>query len=94
MLGRSLPAQAFEMGRTVKNFLIGLVVLPVVVVAAMLVYWLGATTLAILGGLVAILVVAIPVVLKILCVVVVIGGAIWGLGRIVSSIVSHNTDGQ
>jgi len=38
MLGRSLPAQAFEMGRTVKNFLIGLVVLPVVVVAAMLVY--------------------------------------------------------
>lgn len=51
--------------------------MPVVVVAAVLIYWLGAMVLAILGGIVAVFAVAIPFVLKVLCVVTVLGVGIW-----------------
>lgn len=73
-----------------KNFLIGLLALPIVVIVVALVYWLGAMALAVLGGIVAILCIAVPFLLKVACVVGVLGGGIWGLGKVITGFASRN----
>lgn len=77
-----------------RSFVIGLLSLPVVLVAIVLVYWLGAMMLAVLGGIVAILCIAVPFVLKVAFVAGVLGTMVWGLGKAVSCCASSILDRQ
>ena len=67
------------------TFLKGLLALPVVVVAVVAVFWIGEVVLALLGAAVAVLSVAVPFLLKVVCVGGLIIGGIYVLGKIVSS---------
>jgi len=69
-----------------KNFLIGLLALPVVIGGIGIVFWLGAMLLAVLGLVLAVLAVAIPFILKAICVLGIIGLVVYGLGKVVSGI--------
>lgn len=66
-----------------KDFLKGLLVLPFVLIGGFTVYWVGAILLAVVGGIIGLVVVLAPYVLRFVGIVLIIAFAIWGLGKLV-----------
>ena len=71
-----------------KDFLKGLLALPLVVIGAALVCWIGAMTIAVIGGVIALLVAVLPFVLRFVGIILVFVFLIWGLGKFISGIQS------
>lgn len=67
-----------------KDFLKGLLVLPFVLVGGFAIYWIGAILVAVVGGIIGIVVVLAPFVLRFIGIVLIIIGGIWGLGKLVT----------
>ena len=66
-----------------KDFLKGLLVLPFVLIGGFTVYWVGAILLAVVGGIIGLVVVLAPYVLRFVGIVLIIVFAIWGLGKLI-----------
>ena len=67
-----------------KDFLKGLLALPLVLVGGFAVYWVAAILFAVVGGGVGIVVVLVSFVLVFVSIVLIIAFAIWGLGKLVT----------
>ena len=66
-----------------KDFLKGLLALPFVLIGGFNVYWVGAILFAVVGGIIGLVVVLAPYVLRFVGIVLIIAFAIWGLGKLV-----------
>ena len=66
-----------------KDFLKGLLALPFVLIGGFTVYWVGAILFAVVGGIIGLVVVLAPYVLRFVGIVLIIVFAIWGLGKLV-----------
>ena len=66
-----------------KDFLKGLLALPFVLIGGFTVYWVGAILFAVVGGIIGLVVVLAPYVLRFVGIVLIIAFAIWGLGNLV-----------
>ena len=71
-----------------KDFLKGLLALPLVVIGAALVCWVGAIVIAVIGGVIALFVAVLPFVLRFVGIILVFVFLIWGLGKFISGIQS------
>ena len=71
-----------------KDFLKGLLALPLVVIGAALVCWVGAIVIAVIGGVIALLVAVLPFVLRFVGIILVFVFLIWALGKFISGIQS------
>ena len=71
-----------------KDFLKGLLALPLVVIGAALVCWIGAMVIAVIGGVIALFVAVLPFVLRFVGIILVFVFLIWGLGKFISGIQS------
>ena len=71
-----------------KDFLKGLLALPLVVIGAALVCWFGAIVIAVIGGVIALFVAVLPFVLRFVGIILVFVFLIWGLGKFISGIQS------
>ena len=73
-----------------KDFLKGLLALPLVVIAVALVCWVGAIVIAVVGavvgGVIALVVAVLPYVLRFVGIILVFVFLIWGLGKFISGI--------
>ena len=69
-----------------KDFLKGLLALPFVLIGGFAVYWVGAMLFAVVGGIIGLVVVLTPYVLRFLGIAFVIIAIIWGIGKAVSGI--------
>ena len=67
-----------------KDFLKGLLALPFVLIGGFNVYWVGAILFAVVGGIIGLVVVLAPYVLRFVSIVLIIVFAIWGLGKLVT----------
>ena len=67
-----------------KDFLKGLLALPFVLIGGFTVYWVGAILFAVVGGIIGLVVVLAPYVLRFVGIVLIIVFAIWGLGKLVT----------
>ena len=67
-----------------KDFLKGLLALPFVLIGGFTVYWVGAILFAVVGGVIGLVVVLAPYVLRFVGIVLIIVFAIWGLGKLVT----------
>ena len=67
-----------------KDFLKGLLALPLVVIAVALVCWVGAIVIAVVGGVIALVVAVLPYVLRFVGLILVFVFLVWGLGKFVS----------
>ena len=67
-----------------KDFLKGLLALPFVLIGGFTVYWVGAILFAVVGGVIGLVVVLAPYVLRFVGIVLIIAFAIWGLGKLVT----------
>ena len=68
-----------------KDFLKGLLALPLVLIGGFTVYWVAAILFAVVGGVIGLVVVLAPYVLRFVGIVLIIAFAIWGLGKLVTS---------
>ena len=66
-----------------KDFLKGLLALPFVVICGFAIYWVGAILFAVVGGIIGLVVVLTPYVLRFVGIVLIVF-AIWGLGKLVT----------
>lgn len=66
-----------------KDFLKGLLVLPFVLISGFSIYWVGAILFAVVGGIIGLVIVLAPYVLRFVGIVLIIAFAIWGLGKLV-----------
>ena len=71
-----------------KDFLKGLLALPLVVIGVALVCWVGTIVIAVVGGVFALVVAVLPYVLRFVGIILVFVFLIWGLGKFISSIQS------
>ena len=69
-----------------KDFLKGLLALPLVVIAVALVCWVGAILIAVVGGVMALVVAVLPYVLRFVGIILVFVFLVWGLGKFISGI--------
>ena len=69
-----------------KDFLKGLLALPLVVIGAALVCWIGAMVIAVIGGVIALIVAVLPFLLRFVGIILVFVFLIWGLGKFISGI--------
>ena len=69
-----------------KDFLKGLLALPLVVIGAALVCWVGAIVIAVIGGVIALFMAVLPFVLRFVGIILVFVFLIWGLGKFISGI--------
>ena len=69
-----------------KDFLKGLLALPLVVIAVALVCWVGAIVIAVVGGVMALVVAVLPHVLRFVGIILVFVFLVWGLGKFISGI--------
>ena len=69
-----------------KDFLKGLLALPLVVIGVALVCWVGAIVIAVVGGVIALFVAVLPYVLRFAGIILVFVFLIWGLGKFISGI--------
>ena len=69
-----------------KDFLKGLLALPLVVIAVALVCWVGAIVIAVVGGVFALVVAVLPYVLRFVGIILVFVFLVWGLGKFISGI--------
>lgn len=69
-----------------KDFLKGLLALPLVVIAVALVCWVGAIVIAVVGGVIALVVAVLPYVLRFVGIILVFVLLVWGLGKFISGI--------
>ena len=67
-----------------KDFLKGLLALPFVLIGGFAIYWVGAILFAVIGGIIGLVVVLTPYVLRFVGIVLIIVFAIWGLGKLVT----------
>ena len=67
-----------------KDFLKGLLALPFVVIGGSAIYWGGAMLFAVVGGIIGLVVVLTPYVLRFVGIVLIVVFAIWGLGKLVT----------
>ena len=67
-----------------KDFLKGLLALPFVLIGGFAIYWVGAILIAIVGGIIGLVVVLAPYVLRFVGIVLMVVFAIWGLGKLVT----------
>lgn len=71
-----------------KDFLKGLLALPLVVIGAALVCWIGTMVIAVIGGVIALIVAVLPFLLRFVGIILVFVFLIWGLGKFISGIQS------
>ena len=69
-----------------KDFLKGLLALPLVVIGVALVCWVGAIVIAVVGGVIALVVAVLPYVLRFAAIILMVVLVIWGLGKGISEI--------
>ena len=69
-----------------KDFLKGLLALPLVVIGVALVCWVGAIVIAVVGGVIALVVAVLPYVLRFVGIILVFVLLVWGLGKFISGI--------
>ena len=69
-----------------KDFLKGLLALPLVVIAVALVCWVGEIVIAVVGGVFALVVAVLPYVLRFDGIILVFVLLVWGLGKFISGI--------
>lgn len=69
-----------------KDFLKGLLALPLVVVTCVAIYLIGALLYAVIGSIVMLVVVLAPFVLRFIGIAFVVVAVIWGIGKAVSGI--------
>ena len=67
-----------------KDFLKGLLALPLVLIGGFTVYWVAAILFAVVGGVIGLVVVLAPYVLRFVGIVLIIVFAIWVLGKLVT----------
>ena len=67
-----------------KDFLKGLLALPFVVIGGFTIYWIGVILFAVVGGIIGLVVVLTPYMLRFVGVVLIVVFVIWGLGRLVT----------
>ena len=69
-----------------KDFLKGLLALPLVVIGVALVCWVGAIVIAVVGGVIALVVAVLPYVLRFVGIILVFVFLVWGLGKFIGGI--------
>lgn len=69
-----------------KDFLKGLLALPLVVIGVALVCWVGAIVIAVVGGVITLVVAVLPYVLRFVGIILVFVLLVWGLGKFISGI--------
>ena len=72
-----------------KDFLKGLLALPLVVIAVALVCWVGAIVIAVVGGVFALVVAVLPYMLRFVGIILVFVLLVWGLGKFISGIIPY-----
>lgn len=69
-----------------KDFLKGLLAMPLVVIAVAAVCWIGAIIIAVVGGIVGLIAVLLPYALRFVGIILVFGFIVWSLGKAITNI--------